>query len=526
MKLSKKIIVSTLSTTMALGFVAALSGTVAWYQFNTRVSTTIIGTNVADTGVLQISTDEVNWGRDLITKDLISPANPSDVQFTPVTFGKLNADGSLPAQAYMKPEASKNGEVGYLNAGKYGSVYEQATRNKEYIQYTVYIQALEAKSTGMERVAKDVYLSDITLDDNMGNTLIKGMRIHLSIDDGVETKNLLLAKQEVKDLALSGVLDVDGNQVADHVGGPEWADNRDNVVFYGNNGDRQDAEAIADWVVADRNDLNSLNANMAGKKLFTTSTSGSVEVTVTLWVEGWDTNIGTEDDVALTDLVYRKKTIKPVSEVAGLFLLNGSNYELAAGNAVDGKVYYNVYTEELELEAYGLVPANTYVQSGDNYVLVDSASEVADPAKHYFKLIAKQDMSIVYPADLTAALAGLYELNAGNYVLSADDADSFDANKEYFELLNEGATYAVKPLKDALDNDLPAGAVSVAGLFIKDANDNYIPASGMNASGVTYYELTDAGTVDSLPMWSGENTDGATFHFGLTFDVGHDAFVK
>ena len=521
MKISKKIIVSALSTTMALGFVAALTGTVAWYQFNTRVSTTLIGTNVADTGVLQISTDEVNWGRDLITKDLVH----HEIEMTPVTFGELNADGSLPAQAYMKPEASENGVVGAANAGKYASVYRPATANTDYIQYTVYIQALEANNGGMEKVAKDVYFSNITLEDNMGGTLIKGMRIHLSIDDGTSTKNLLLAKQEVKDLALSGVLDVDGNQVADQVGGPEWNVDRDNIVFYGNNGDRQDAEALDNWVVANRDDLNSLNANIAGKKLFTTSTSGSVEVTVTLWVEGWDTNIEHEDDVNLTDLVYRKKTIKPVSEVDGLFLLNGSNYELAAGEAVDGKDYYNVYTEELELEAYGLVPANTYVKSGNNYVLVDSASEVADPAKDYYKLIAKQDMSVVYPADLTAALAGLYEINAGNYVLSADDADSFDANKEYFELLNDGATYAVKPLKDALNNDLPAGAVSVDGLFIKDANDNYVPASGMNASGVTYYELTDAGTVDNLPMWSGENTDGATFKFGLTFDVGHNAFV-
>ena len=523
MKIGKKVIVSTLSTTMAVAFVAALSGTVAWYQFNTRVSTTLIGTNVADTGVLQISKDEIDWKRDLITSDLVG----NEINITPVTFGQMNVDGSLPAQAYMKPEDSSNGQIG-VTPGSYADVYQQATANVDYIQYTVYIRAQEVNNVanGIEQVEKAVYLSDITMQDVNG-AVTEGLRVHLAIDadrDGNDEKNLLISKSEVKDLDLSGVLDLNANGAADLVGGPEWNANRNNMVIYGVDGEKQSTIAAND-VKINRNEISTLNAQSIQKKLFTTPATGSAKVTVTIWMEGWDRQVGHQDNVELSELAYRKEVIKPVSNVGGLFVLTANNYvKQAAGNAVDGVTYVDLFASELDdLEPYSVMPANTFELVGDNYNL--TADGVVNPAKHYYSLI-ELPQEIVYPADVSDQLSNLLELDAGNYVPTADTVAEWllAPTKEYFSLVNEDVDYDPVVLEDGLHNPLPEGAVDVSNYFVDDGHGNMIHASGMNVDGVTYYEIANFGHADNVPMWSGENTDGAVFNFGLTFDVGPDGF--
>ena len=104
MKINKKLVVSSLSTVMAVSLVAGITGTIAWYQFNTRVSTTLIGTNVGRNGVLQIknhSDGDDGWRKDLVTADLVG----HEIRLTPVTFGALEESGALPGTAYKKPSA-------------------------------------------------------------------------------------------------------------------------------------------------------------------------------------------------------------------------------------------------------------------------------------------------------------------------------------------------------------------------------------------------------------------------------------
>ena len=205
MKLSKKLIISSLSTTAALSFVAALSGTLAWYQYNTRVSTTIIGTNVAETGSLQISLDESNWTKDLVTSDLIGGADHIDLK--PVTFGAMLENNTRPNKGYMKPDASANGEWDAVHntlanvPGSYEDIYQEAKPNVDYIEYTVYLRAMEVENqSGLVQKEKDVYLSNIIFMDTNGN-ISSGLRAHIAIDadrDDVFETNYLVSKNEVK----------------------------------------------------------------------------------------------------------------------------------------------------------------------------------------------------------------------------------------------------------------------------------------------------------------------------------------
>ena len=84
MKNNKKVLIPLLATVAGLSIVGGVGGAVAWYQYSTRANASFIGSSVAESGVLQISRDGVNWGRDAYYKQ----DDPSYVQsFSPVTFG-------------------------------------------------------------------------------------------------------------------------------------------------------------------------------------------------------------------------------------------------------------------------------------------------------------------------------------------------------------------------------------------------------------------------------------------------------
>ena len=521
MKINKKLVTSSLATTMAISLAAAISGTVAWYQYNTRVTTSIIGTSVADTGVLQISTDETNWERDLVTADLIG----APVELTPVTFGAMNADGSLPATAYKKPDASKNGLDG-ANPGSYTQVYQTATLNQDYLRYTVYLRAMEVNddsardSDGLDQVEKDVYLTNITFANlNASGHIAEGLRAHLAIDldnDGNNDKYLLVSKTAVEDLELSGALDLDGNGKADHVGGLEWNPNRNNIVHYGNNGDLQTTIGAA-ALQAERNGDGSITPN-AAKKLFTTHKSENVKVTVTLWIEGWDRNVDSAD-IDADQLMYREVDL--VDDVDGLYTYNDGTktYTRASGKALAETTYYEVLASKTAFEG-DTVPENTFIRSGETFV--NKAGEAKDGGATYYSLTATAK-AVVDAAHANPKDAGLLEVVDGNYVKTNDTTVGA---KTYYKLLNADVTYSEYAPIDP-ETSLAAtedDKVSVVGLYTKDGNNNYLHASGLNIIATTYYQLTSCGQFENVPMWSGLNTDGDTFHFGLVFDVGANAF--
>ena len=136
MKVNKKIIVPVLSTVMGLSLIGGVSGAVAWYQFNSRVTTSFIGSSVADSGILQIGQMDgstIKWGR-----DVTETGSTNDNKLLPVTFGvTTESTQALPDEAYGYPEAGK----------PLMSQWTKATKGKEYVQYDIYLQAQQADST-------------------------------------------------------------------------------------------------------------------------------------------------------------------------------------------------------------------------------------------------------------------------------------------------------------------------------------------------------------------------------------------
>ncbi len=258
---------------MGLSIVGAISGTVAWYQYSTRATTSFVANSVGDSGLLKISTAaDGTYMRDLPST---ATGSTNDNKLSPVTFGKLGENKALPGTAYTSPEV---GQASYSN-------WQTATKGKEYIQYDVYLKAVEFDDNGAETlVAKDVYLSDITIADATANKAVSdALRVHIAVDGG---SNYLVSNTAVTNLELYGKLDLDGDGAADKVGGYNFNDGSDTTVIYGVDGDKQTTTGIND-VKASRDSNGDFPSTEASKKLFTTSTSAATKVTITVWLEGW-----------------------------------------------------------------------------------------------------------------------------------------------------------------------------------------------------------------------------------------------
>ncbi|MCR4911899.1 MAG: hypothetical protein K5925_05180 [Bacilli bacterium] len=537
MKISKKLVVSSLSTAAALSFVAALSGTLAWFQYNTRVSTTVIGTGVAETGILQIRKQGGEWTRDLITADLIGERE-NKALITPVTFGKLEANDKLPDQAYKNPDASENAYA--TNLGSYDEVYEQADKEHDYIQYTVEFRAMDVENTGngLKQVSVPVFLSNFLLENYVeagAGSIIDGLRVHLAIDDegdGAVNKNLLLSKNGVENLELFGALDLDGDEKADRKGGYEGNANRDKQVVYGNEGEYQTAKKASDLVATRVNDnYDEWDVSNMDKVLFHTSETGFSKVTVTLWFEGWDMDLDSQT-IESNEIVYIPSYDVQPQNVEGYFIEDGhGDYEAATGKADPEKSYFSLHYRPLKLDVGAIIPADTYKLNGLNHEKVNLEVEklAVDGTKYFTRIVKNETANIQFAKDVSA----MFIKDGDNYLaVTVDDMDANHkalAGKTYYvkKSAGENAEVVTTELQDALGNWLPAGSKDVSKFYTQDANGNYIKASGNNLAHneKTYYKFTSFGNIE-VPTWSGENTDGAGFRFGMTFDVGKDAFNK
>lgn len=357
MKFSKKLIVSSLASVMAVSLVGAITGTVAWYQYNTRVTTSLIGFNAAETGILEISTDNSVWKRDLTTADLVFADSRTNTELHPMTFAGANqtATGALnTANAYKNPDvvnkvvASDGSD--YASRGHYAEAWDVATAQKDYIQFDLYVRAREVSESGFTQTAEDVYMTDFVLANVGSSAIVEGLRIHMAIDpngvaDSGDEVNFLFSKTAKDGLQLYGNLDQDNDGIADRVGGYEWATHRDDHIVYGEGTYTQTTQALSAKKAARDGSTYAIAAADAAKKLFTTPTTGATHIVVTMWIEGWDLAVGSKN---VTTYSFDSGTVLAEdTDVTGKFVQYklgdtpvDNNYAPASGTADGTTKYY------------------------------------------------------------------------------------------------------------------------------------------------------------------------------------------
>lgn len=290
MKLNRKIIIPAATLLIGLALAGSATSTIAWYQYSTRTNVAYIGTSTGTKGNLQVRVKkdglgaEDGWTTNLGYDEIGTFLNNKKI--APITTGGFEKDAALD-KFYSNPIAG----FGPINKWK-----EAVAAN--YVQ--IPLQFRFAKQDGTKegenykivQEEHDVYLTDLViLNDytNAANTkrdLSSAIRVHFS---NATESIYRLASKTGADTATTGNLDLDGDGKLDKdysqdTTGAQYGfganpDNQGTLINYGaGGGDTQEAYSAAGLVADD-----------AKSKLGSTSaTTGTyLEITVTIWIEGW-----------------------------------------------------------------------------------------------------------------------------------------------------------------------------------------------------------------------------------------------
>lgn len=277
MKKSRNFIISSLVALTGVTLASSVTGTVAWFQYATSASIAYTGTTVGCSKLLQISDDEgAHWKNDLA----YGQGQGNAIEFTPVTSGAMLKNESLPAKLIKGPTYKK------FDQDEWGF----ATPGTEYQQKSLQIKMSDVSDGNATAGSANICLSDLTIvNANQNTDLEEAIRVHLAVKNG---SNYLFSLNGGS-TAVCGKLDLnnDGNYDAD---GYEFENPE--VTSYNGTGKEQVSYAY--------------NDNEAIGVVLGNTNDSVLEITVTVWVEGWallDTGV-TGNKVTANTAVWNNAT--------------------------------------------------------------------------------------------------------------------------------------------------------------------------------------------------------------------------
>ena len=281
MKMPRKLVITSLSLLVGVALAGSISSTVAWYQYATRALVAYTGATSHCTKLLRISVDNgAHWGND------ITSAAFDSIEFAPVTTGALEKNVALPTRTEGSNEVARFYANPNLRQGEYSNWSVAGPAN--FAQFKVLIKVNDVVNTDDElpQLENDVYLTDLTIQDARSNgtlDLSDAIRVHVATSAG---KNFLFAKN-VTSTNVSGYLDLDNDGSYD-TSGYEW--DTEPIIYGGgtvaNPLIQQSYLTNDDTIIASEDQYGELSGGTSLGK--TSSSNGQyLQVTVTVWLEGW-----------------------------------------------------------------------------------------------------------------------------------------------------------------------------------------------------------------------------------------------
>ena len=284
MKMTRKLVITSLSLLIGASVAGSITSTVAWFQYATSAQVAYTGTTSHCSKALKISADNgTTWGNDISLNALHT------YPFAPITTGAQAKNEALPRSFYAQPN---------YRQGAYSHWYTAST--DLYAQFTILIKVNDVNTTSPQ-LANDVYLTDVTIQDaTTGGApdLSSALRVHVATSD---SKYFLFAKSTTS-TAVGGYLDINNDNKYD-TEGYEWSTT---PIIYGEEGAVQTSYLANDPTIIAAEDQYGVLSG--GTSIGTTKTSGYLEVTVTIWLEGWALlNVGIDHD-ASGDTINKSNT--------------------------------------------------------------------------------------------------------------------------------------------------------------------------------------------------------------------------
>ena len=239
-----RIVIPTLSICLGAAIVGSISGTVAWYQYSTRVSTAYLGTTAGTAGNLKLRIKgNDKWVNSLTKEDIAKYLEDNNLgqDIIPITASNLGADDAIKVydakanptdESIIKPLFFKNPVRGFEERVDYSSsswlkadesMYVQIPLEVAFIEYDGIKKGEEDK----EYLAKEVFISDLLIQEDWQNTndsenlkedLSSAIRVHVSSSYKEDNEGQLVNKSFNRlisknggSILTEGYLDLDGD---------------------------------------------------------------------------------------------------------------------------------------------------------------------------------------------------------------------------------------------------------------------------------------------------------------------------
>lgn len=287
MKINKaKIMVTTLAIAAVAATVGSISGTVAWFQYSTRVTAAYQGAAAHCTENLQIRINATgyDWDQDLTTGEiaayLATARTAATNQLTPVTSGKL-ASGKVATKLYKNPVYQ------YISTSSWG----EASDAQDYIVIPLQLRVLDNDGdTTVDSLAKKIYVTDVTMEaKDVDGKIDVTSALRVGVRAGTtEMADYATFATTAGNTNVYGALDLNGDGANDKGAGYDWQTAGADLV-YGDDGEVAAATGVgvvgaADTVgVAD--DSNAFG--IVGKEIGSTTADDPLNVELKIYLEGW-----------------------------------------------------------------------------------------------------------------------------------------------------------------------------------------------------------------------------------------------
>ncbi len=315
-RFKRNVLICSMSLLAILSATGAISGTIAWYQYSTKSNAYAVVTDGSCTKNLQMyigdSSDTVSeddWKSDFVFKDIATYikenteiTSPGDIK--PVSNYVTKDDGALSG-------VTKDSKLGdFYSMPRYQDVRLAKADASEYVQFPLTFRMYDVKNKGYSSTSHDLYLENIVIsskkdvdenDKNDYSKLADAVRVHFSskIDEDDTNTLVSIQGQEINDF---GNLDLNGDDKYDKpLGTYEFSDETDDLI-YGVDGAKETSYSISD-MIPQKDDYGKYTAD-TGHCVGRIPANGVLTVTVTIYLDGWQTFTTGEGDEAKTSSIW------------------------------------------------------------------------------------------------------------------------------------------------------------------------------------------------------------------------------
>ena len=278
----KSIIIPAFALLIGASLAGSISGTVAWYQYSTRVNAAYVGISGGESGNLQIKLPNGDWVSRLTFDDIgdYLADNSIGQKLAPVTPGAaMDKDSAIPTEGFLRNPIAGHGPY---------SQWEGAD-DTNYVSIPLKLRYVEREDGNENEIEKNIYLSDLLIqkDPSAANAakddISEAVRVHISCD-GEEH----LISLNGGSIDTHGHLDLDGDGADDQAynGTDKYGFDGGSLVDIEYGEGEQEAYAVTDLLVGTNNSDLKLTG-VSDDKVIGKTKAGGVDMIITIWVEGW-----------------------------------------------------------------------------------------------------------------------------------------------------------------------------------------------------------------------------------------------